>query len=229
MAAGRTISGRDDAEGSPKPDRPPAARLRLVGGIDDAVPAMSPNPPFQDPSMAGSACVPAVWDSGWLQRGWGGECRQDRPPRLGPASSAEHGTAGACPAASRFRGKSRDTRMLVWAPMFAGAQGLREHKVCGSTRFAGAHGLREHTAFAEAARSSSIAASPASPACSRSDRQSRTTCLARAPLRTPGSHMPRNDLLGGLTLPCSASSPPRPASVGRPLHRLAHSAQAAAR
>ena len=61
----------------------------------------SPEPRFQNLSIAGWDCVPAFWDRKSAGERAGGHL-------WGIGRALEH--------PPRFRGKSRDTRMLVWAP-----------------------------------------------------------------------------------------------------------------
>ncbi len=99
--------------------RCPIARQRAAGGSWGSSASgsrTSPKPPFQNPSIAGSACVSVVWDSGVALEA--GEMRTGGPTASPQASAGHRRTApqllGSPP--PRFRGKSRDTGMLVWAP-----------------------------------------------------------------------------------------------------------------
>jgi len=133
---------RSRVETTPKGRRSPIIRQR--GSCGSWRPSgtgsrTSPKPPFQNPSIAGSACVPTLWDRGSWRAAEGqagrlathpprfrGKSRDTgmlvwtpRPPLANPATSA----LGTIPQPS-FRGKSRDTDMLVWAPvqqMYSGA------------------------------------------------------------------------------------------------------------
>ena len=107
--------------------RPIASQWAACGswGLSASRSRTSPKPPFQNPSIAGSACVSAVWDSGVAEK---------RDPGIGPGDGLRRWASGLTDIASgrhaaggaprwrlprivtpRFRGKSRDSGMLVWA------------------------------------------------------------------------------------------------------------------
>ena len=109
---------KTNAEGSPGVVRPSAGLLRLLAAIRQPVPDLAETAISEPVYSRIGLCMDDLGQKGALSCNWGEDTRGvagDRQRSAGERRRTAHGRTNPAPPPPRFRGKSRDIRMLVWA------------------------------------------------------------------------------------------------------------------